>query len=190
MIKIDILTNLLFLNKAFQHNPSSVLLLMPTSYTVKTSFRCCNFFAAKTAFRKSRLMHLQNGRIDSHSFALFSPLKKQAFMRYLSIIGLALLATLLACGDTPPRDGNEATNGKTIYKRFCIACHGADGQLQLNGARNFRESELSLEERIAIITNGRNMMTPFKGLLNEAEIKAVAAYTIKLTKGDKHSSKD
>ena len=53
--------------------------------------------------------------------------------------------------------------------------------LQLNGAKDFKYSELTYEERVAIITNGRNLMTPFKEILNEEEIKAVAAYTIKLS---------
>ena len=51
-----------------------------------------------------------------------------------------------------------------------------------SGAANLTETKLTLDEKIAVITNGRNTMTPFKGLLSEAKIKAVAEYTEKLKK--------
>ena len=41
-------------------------------------------------------------------------------------------------------------------------------------------------ERLGSVeTNGRNMMTPYKGILSEQEIKDVAAYTLKLTNAHK-----
>jgi mono/diheme cytochrome c family protein len=49
-----------------------------------------------------------------------------------------------------------------------------------SGAYNLQESELTLEERINVITNGRKAMTAFEALLDEKEIKAVAKYTMKL----------
>ena len=57
-----------------------------------------------------------------------------------------------------------------------------NGELALNGAKKFPESTLDVKERVLVITNGRNMMTPFKSLLSEEEIKAVAAYTMILSK--------
>ena len=73
--------------------------------------------------------------------------------------------------------------GKKLFKMYCVACHGKDGKLALNGAKDFTKSTMTLEERIIIISEGRNMMTPFKGMLKEKEIKAIAAYTMKLTDG-------
>ncbi len=68
--------------------------------------------------------------------------------------------------------------GKNVFKTYCILCHGADGKLGLNGAMDMTQSILTLEERIQVITNGRNTMAPYKGVLDEAEIKAVAEYTM------------
>ena len=95
--------------------------------------------------------------------------------------------TILACGTSSNNNDSTANldDGKKLFKQYCTACHGADGQLSLNGAKKFKDSVLSLDERIIVISEGRKLMTPFKGLLNEDEIKSVAAYTMKLTKGNK-----
>lgn len=68
-------------------------------------------------------------------------------------------------------------DGMAVFRQYCVTCHGADGKLGLNGAKDLSQSALSLEERITQITNGKNLMTPFRNLLTPAEIKAVAAYT-------------
>ena len=98
-----------------------------------------------------------------------------------TLIFIALVSFCIACGGSAP-DQTAKPDGKEIYKKYCVACHGENGDLALNGAKKFPESTLSVEERILVITNGRNMMTPFKGLLNEEEIRAVAAYTKILSK--------
>ena len=54
-----------------------------------------------------------------------------------------------------------------------------------SGAFDLTTSELSVEERINVITNGRNVMTAFKSILDEDKIKAVAEYTLTLKKEDK-----
>lgn len=70
--------------------------------------------------------------------------------------------------------------GKKIFKTHCITCHGIDGTLGVNGAKNLKLSELNRQERIDVITNGRKLMTPFKGILTDEEINKVAAYTLTL----------
>lgn len=92
---------------------------------------------------------------------------------------------VFACGGGSQVSAKELDAGKKTFDKLCVACHGATGDMNLNGAKKFSESTLGLEERIAVITNGRNMMTPYKGILNEQEIKDVAAYTIELTKSGK-----
>ena len=92
---------------------------------------------------------------------------------------LAIMAGIWACA----KSGSEkkaTVDGQTIYKKYCILCHGADGKLGLNGAKDLTASILSEPERIVIVTNGKNTMTPFKGVLTEEEIKAVVAYTLTL----------
>ncbi|MEP7323171.1 MAG: cytochrome c [Saprospiraceae bacterium] len=72
--------------------------------------------------------------------------------------------------------------GKKTFETYCILCHGADGKLGLNGSKDLTISVISLDERITQVTNGKGVMTPFKDILTEDEIKAVAEYTVSLKK--------
>jgi cytochrome c6 len=71
-------------------------------------------------------------------------------------------------------------DGGAIFRRNCVVCHGADGKLGQNGAKNLTQSTLDVDARVSIITNGKGLMTPFKALLTPEEIKAVAEYTATL----------
>ncbi len=110
--------------------------------------------------------------------------------RYLSLCVawvLALLPLVLGCGASPadkPRAAAAEPDGAALYKKYCIACHGAAGDMGMNGAANLQQSQLSLEARIEVIREGRNMMTPFEGLLTEAEIEAVARYTMEFSEAE------
>lgn len=73
-----------------------------------------------------------------------------------------------------------APDGMAIFRQYCTTCHGADGKLGLNGAKDLSASTLSLDERIQTITYGKKVMTPFNEVLSPEEIKAVAEYTQKL----------
>jgi len=74
----------------------------------------------------------------------------------------------------------EAIDGKKIYKTYCVTCHGAQGNMGVAGAFDLTTSSLSLEERIMVITKGRNTMTPFESVLSPEKIKAVAEYSVQL----------
>lgn len=73
-------------------------------------------------------------------------------------------------------------DGSAVFRQNCITCHGANGALGLNGAHDLSKSILLVEERVKIITNGRNLMTPFGKVLSAAQIQAVAEYTLTLKK--------
>lgn len=73
-------------------------------------------------------------------------------------------------------------DGMAVFRQNCVICHGSDGQLGLNGAKDLTQSERPLEERIQIITQGKNLMTPFRTILSPEEIAAVAAYTLTFKK--------
>jgi mono/diheme cytochrome c family protein len=104
------------------------------------------------------------------------------------IVFTLLAAAVWACGSSnqngsasdasaeapPPPDGQK------LYKQNCVICHGLYGDMGASGAHDLTASELPLEERIAVITNGRNAMTPFKALLSPDQIEAVAEYTLTL----------
>lgn len=107
-------------------------------------------------------------------------------------LGILIAATIWACSSADSSSSQTATSanvaetpdGAKIYKTYCVACHGLYGNMGASGALNLQESELSLEERIEVVTNGRNTMTPFKSLLSEEKIKAVAEYTFTLKNDD------
>lgn len=68
-------------------------------------------------------------------------------------------------------------NGEELFAMNCKICHGIRGNLELNGAKDLNKSTLSLDERIEIITNGKNAMTPFRKILSKEEIRLVAEYS-------------
>lgn len=100
------------------------------------------------------------------------------------IISFVFLALVWACSGrentgNKSESGSESTaDGAMIYKKNCVLCHGIDGNLGINGSKDIKASLLSQAERVQLITHGKNAMTPFKGILSEAEIDAVAAYTM------------
>ena len=108
------------------------------------------------------------------------------FIPFLFVIGL-----IIACGGNEPNKSNakakktaakKGPDGEKIYRQYCVICHGVNGDMGASGAFNLTTSVLSLDEKINVISNGRNTMTPFKGILTEADIKAVAEYVAKFKK--------
>jgi len=67
-------------------------------------------------------------------------------------------------------------DAKKLFRGKCGSCHGLNGKLGLNGAGDLTQSKLSIEESIALMYYGRNMMTEFNGILSSAEMMAVAKY--------------
>lgn len=94
----------------------------------------------------------------------------------------------LSCG-TPPQRSAPAQpppqDGIQIFRTKCVLCHGADGTLGVNGAKNLQLSTYSLEERKLIILQGKGVMTGFQDQLTPAEIHAVAEYTMTLGAGSR-----
>ena len=100
---------------------------------------------------------------------------------------LSAVIFIVACGENPkPQEITPAANkgeyGVDIFRKNCVSCHGAEGNMGVNGAADLTKSTLSLDERVATITNGRKVMLPFKQLLSAEEIAKVAAYTESLKK--------
>ncbi len=101
----------------------------------------------------------------------------------ISFIG----ALIFACGndsnnESPTKKTAKAVDGKKIYQRNCVVCHGVYGDMGASGSFDLTESGLSKDEVIAVITKGRNAMTPWESILSEEEIKAVAEYSMTLRK--------
>jgi len=102
----------------------------------------------------------------------------------LNLISLAVVTTILiltACGaESAGASGDSAYDGKAIFTTRCVLCHGTDGRRAVNGAKDLTKSMMPLNERIALIRNGKNLMTPFSGILSDAEIEAVAKFSMTL----------
>ncbi len=114
------------------------------------------------------------------------------------MILFAVIAILvIACGNSTSENNSsssagatnttasaDAPDGEKIYKQYCVTCHGLYGDMGASGAYNLTSSTLSLEERLNVITNGREgtTMVGFKSILDEEKIKAVAQYIEKLRK--------
>lgn len=72
--------------------------------------------------------------------------------------------------------------GQALYTQNCVVCHGPDGKLGLNGARDLTKSNLNAAGRIYQVTNGSlsKKMPAFQGKLSEEEIRQVAEYSLTL----------
>ncbi len=104
-----------------------------------------------------------------------------------SIIFSILVFAIFACGSkenknsmAPVTAAAPAVDGAKIFKQSCELCHGSDGKLGANGSKDLTVSELDLDARIAMITKGKGLMTPFENILSLSEIKAVAEFTMTL----------
>jgi cytochrome c6 len=109
---------------------------------------------------------------------------KNSFIVRLFIIAVMLILPLfmITCKSGEYKPEQEAA---ALFKTYCVNCHGIDGSLMTNGAKDLRFSVLSLDERVMVISEGRNVMTAFGNTLSKEQILAVAQYTFQLadTKG-------
>ncbi|MFT5835059.1 MAG: mono/diheme cytochrome c family protein [Cognaticolwellia sp.] len=112
-------------------------------------------------------------------------------MKKIIIVVLALGFIFYACGsEKTTTSSTEAEqemvasipDGAKLYKNAgCIACHGAFGNPVLPTAKNLTDGTITLERRIQVVTNGSEnnaTMIAFSPKYSEAEIKAVAEYTM------------
>ena len=100
------------------------------------------------------------------------------FMKYVILVSSLVLVCMGSCTSSGLSEGNQRDDVIKIYNTNCGICHGKDGRKGLAGAKFLPESELNLKERISIITNGKGQMMPYKNILSEKEIKAIAEYTM------------
>ncbi|MCA1762036.1 MAG: cytochrome c [Cryomorphaceae bacterium] len=99
-----------------------------------------------------------------------------------SIFSIALVL-VLSCNTGSPESQQPKTDegeivAEKIYNTHCGLCHGADGRKGLAGAKMLPESQLSVKERIVLITKGKGNMMPYERVLSPEEIEAVANYTL------------
>jgi len=71
-------------------------------------------------------------------------------------------------------------HGQAIYNKYCSLCHGQQGDAQLEAASDLTQSDLTAEETLLIISDGRKSMKAFKNRLSSEEIKLVRDYVLSL----------
>lgn len=106
------------------------------------------------------------------------------------LIPLMLVASLaaLACGDgqasssVAAADGGPASKGEELFNTNCTLCHGRNGDLGMGGAKDLTASLLTREQMIAMVTNGKGAMMPYKNVLTPKQIEAVVDHARKLRK--------
>lgn len=100
----------------------------------------------------------------------------------LFLILLAIFFTPSCSEGEEEKDNTKTLDGKELYEQSCSTCHGPKGKKGVSGAKDLSRSELSLEERMRIIREGKGAMIPFEGQLSEEEIRAIAKYLEELRK--------
>ena len=93
---------------------------------------------------------------------------------------LSLFMLSWSCGNQGASETDKAKDGQAIFQTQCVICHGLKGDMGAGGAANLRQSTLSVEERIVVITKGRNAMQAYEKVLSVDQISEVAKYTMEL----------
>ncbi|MCY3577076.1 MAG: cytochrome c [bacterium] len=113
---------------------------------------------------------------------------RKAIVRWLAALALAL-AVAAGCGsDSSPEveEGPEGTpdpvlvTGRSVFVDRCSSCHDADGSGTGDGPRLNRGRLVQVyanpDDAVAVVSEGRNRMPAFGGLLTRDEIDAVLRY--------------
>lgn len=103
--------------------------------------------------------------------------KKNKVLATLSFF-LIVVSFTLAYKSKAAKAGDKivAVDGKQIFEEKCTLCHGSDGKLGLNGAKDLTVSQMGHNDIISLIATGKNSMPAFNTTLSQEQIEAVAAY--------------
>jgi len=110
--------------------------------------------------------------------------------RFIPLVVLALVScNVLAQSATPAPEASKKS-GQQIFFENCSRCHGPDGssntfighRWHIPDLRSEPVQKLAIEQRIAIITHGRNNMPAHEKRLTAEEIKQVEGYVRELGK--------
>lgn len=72
----------------------------------------------------------------------------------------------------------DADEGENIYENYCVNCHG-EGLVNNSGGVTFDLRKLRPDEHdrfINSVTNGKNQMPPWKGVLDREKMEDIWAY--------------
>jgi len=91
---------------------------------------------------------------------------------------VALLMIACGGGTQPEATAEEMRRGRgeQLFSTHCTLCHGKDGKLGINGAKDLTVSALTQAEMIALVSTGKGVMMPYKNVLTPTEIEAVVKH--------------
>lgn len=107
------------------------------------------------------------------------------YLSLLLVIGFFTLTTL------PLVLAEEDSPGKTVYDSKCVACHGEDAKGDTKAGKMMKTLDLTTEpwkqgtsvaEVVKTLREGLGKMPKYEGKISEEDLKAVAEYTLKLSK--------
>lgn len=101
-----------------------------------------------------------------------------------------LLTTTLALAQQPSDKTQPIPSGQKIFEENCVRCHAADGssntfvghKWKIPDLRSDTVQKLTIEQRIQIITEGKERMPAQKNKLTAEEIGQVESYVRELGK--------
>ncbi len=104
-----------------------------------------------------------------------------------TILSLGIITTLvIACGSndaTTEAAGSAGTpTGEQLFRMNCTLCHGSNGKLGFNGAKDLTASTLTKGEMIIRVRDGKGTMQPYKNVFTAKEIEAVVDHVRALGK--------
>lgn len=100
-------------------------------------------------------------------------MKKNTVVALVVLIGGFLLVPVV---------GADETAGKGLYEKKCAMCHGKDGVAKklAAGSADLNDSEwqekTTVEDIIAVTTDGKGKMPKYEGKLSPEEIKQIGEY--------------
>jgi mono/diheme cytochrome c family protein len=80
--------------------------------------------------------------------------------------------------DTSQVTGDPVAVGKAVYSEKCISCHGAAGELNANGVKSLKLTQLSDDQIKTTILNGvpGTGMVGFKAALTDDQLNGLVSY--------------
>jgi mono/diheme cytochrome c family protein len=106
----------------------------------------------------------------------------QILSSVLSIAGVLLAGTAGIAAAQKPAASAKVKHGETVFKANCIGCHNKEpgdttpfGPPNLHGVLG-KNPVLTPQQATETIKQGKGVMPPFAGKLNDSDINAVVAY--------------
>jgi cytochrome c6 len=107
-------------------------------------------------------------------------LMRQSLFAAIWRFGCHLGMTTALIGLAPAAGAADMFKGTQIYARHCAACHGPNGISVMPGAPHLARGEKMMQSDMAMLAalkSGRGAMPSYMGVLSDAEILDVIAYT-------------